>query len=253
MGGDFDSLMRSIGILNTEMVKSLWSNIEQTVNEDKTLGVGNISAHGITPSQMFEIEDDLGTFNEEIAENANKELKKRIIDLQTELEAIKRQRQMDEDDLAVIVGQENETKGGPMNDYLPTYEESGDEQFDLQITKGGPDPNIVSSANVELQSSNERPMEQSIEFIEFKNRMQDRMDALSEERDLLQASNANINEELQQMKLQMDGLEKEIERVSSSKVKLLINTSKEIDALRKLLTDYVKLANRQREKYNHRQ
>jgi len=222
------------------------------VNEDKTLGVGNISAHGITPSQMFEIEDDLGTFNEEITENANKELKKKIIDLQTELEAIKRQRQMDEDDLAVIVGQENETKGGPMNDYLPT-DESGDEQFDLQITKGGPDPNIVSSANVELQSSNERPMEQSIEFIEFKNGMQDRMEALSEERDLLQASNANINEELQQMKQQMDGLEKEIERVSSSKVQLLINTSKEIDALRKLLTDYVKLANRQREKNDQRQ
>merc|ERR1712129_9275 len=114
-------------------------------------------------------------------------------------------------------------------------------------------PNIVSSANVELQSSNERPMEQSIEFIEFKNGMQDRMEALSEERDLLQASNANINEELQQMKQQMDGLEKEIERVSSSKAQLLINTSKEIDALRKLLTDYVKLANRQREKHNHRQ
>merc|ERR1712190_15828 len=212
------------------------------------------------PSQMLNDDEDGNGidldsihFNEEITENANKELKKKIIELQTELETMKRerQRQLEEDDLGILyTGMVSETKGGP-NDFI--VDDNSEESIGLSDggygqTPSGPDPNTVA-----LESSNDKPLEQQPQFIEFKNKMEDQMERLNEERNALEVSNQNVNMQLQEMKQQMDGLNREIKRVSDSKIELLINTSKEIDALRKLLTDYVQLANQQKEKYSGRQ
>merc|ERR1712228_1130660 len=175
---DFDALMQSIGILNTDILASLWSNIEQTVNGDKREEIV-VPAHGITPSQMIDDADidSADLFKEEMEQIRIRELKRQIFGLQTELESMRRQKEMDEDDLGIL--------------------ETGIE------TKG----------DVEIDNHD-------VALEELKNKM-----------------NKQLND-------------KEIERVSSSKIQLLINTSKEIDALRQLLSDYVKLAKKQKTVYD---
>merc|ERR1711933_542874 len=172
---------------------------------------------------------------EEMEQNANKELKRQIFALQQELETMKRQKKMDEDDLGIL-DTEIATKGGP--DDLEVIDEDSYGAMPM-----GPDPNSVA-----LESSNDKPMEQQPQFIAFKNEMEDKLEKINEERNRLQESNENITGQLQKLESQINELNDEVNRVSRSKIELLINTSKEIDALRKLLSDYVQLAKRQREK-----
>merc|ERR1712228_70950 len=185
---DFDALMQSIGILNTDILASLWSNIEQTVNGDKREEIV-VPAHGITPSQMIDVADidSADLFKEEMEQIRIRELKRQIFGLQTELESMRRQKEMDEDDLGIL--------------------ETGIE------TKG----------DVEIDNHDH----DDVALEELKNKM---------------------NKQLNDKENEIQKLNQEIERVSTSKIQLLINTSKEIDALRQLLSDYVKLAKLQKEK-----
>merc|ERR1712228_425038 len=185
---DFDALMQSIGILNTDILASLWSNIEQTVNGDKREEIV-VPAHGITPSQMIDDADidSADLFKEEMEQITIRELKRQIFGLQTELESMRRQKEMDEDDLGIL--------------------ETGIE------TKG----------DVEIDNHDH----DDVALEELKNKM---------------------NKQLNDKENEIQKLNQEIERVATSKIQLLINTSKEIDALRQLLSDYVKLAKLQKEK-----
>merc|ERR1712176_598441 len=136
MGDDFDVLMQSIGILNSKMKETLWKNIENVANGDKSIGIDTMGAHGITKSQMFEDSDlDNADFKMEIDENANKELKRRIFEINQELDVLKKEKKemelrMNDDD--VIVRSEIETIG-----------KDDDESNNEYTTPIGADPNSV--------------------------------------------------------------------------------------------------------------
>merc|ERR1712066_997469 len=108
-------------------------------------------------------------------------------------------------------------------------------------TPMGADPNSVA-----LESSNEQKgIEEQPEFIDYKNKMEDEMERLNEEREKLSKSKQNIENKVNKMENEIDKLQNEIERISNSKIALLMNTSKEINALRELLSQYMNVAKRQ--------
>jgi len=229
---EFKGLMNSIGILNPNEIDSLWKHIDVTVNGDKREDI-IIRAHSITKSVDIDNKEKNKNnvnnirFRNEMNQNETIELQNTIKELQKELQSLKKQREQEEDDYSIL-DSGIETAGADA-----TYIDENDDEFDYTqttTTKGGPDPN-----QIELQGM-EKPLEEQQGFINFKNEMNEKINTLKQER-------INDNQEIKR-------LNEEIKRISNSKIELLMNTSKEIDSLRQLLSDYVNLANQQRNKNN---
>merc|ERR1712113_689113 len=147
-----------------------------------------MGAHGITKSQMFEDSDlDNTDFKMEIDETANKELKRRIFELNQELDVLKKEKKememrMNDDD--VIVRSEIETIG----------KDDDDNNNNEYTTPMGADPNSV----VALQMS-EKPIEEQQGFIDYKNEMSEKMERLEDERNELEKSKQNIENKVGKM------------------------------------------------------
>ena len=283
--GQFNQLMDSIGILNEVPRQELWQQIDEIVNGDKRAPIPQ-KAHSISKSQLMdreEIRENID-FKEELDETAITELRAElqsahrsladknsqidsiqiqldskdneiqqqqavIATLKQDMETLQLKQQQELEDMRILET-ERETPQGPTlqgdddDNTKPIYIQDTDGmaiQSTIQYeTPIGPDPNQVPLLTDNDNNNN--------------GGLQQRVDALTQEKvamkDYYDKELKGVRDEIKENQREINELNEEIKRIGLSKIQLLENTSKEIDSLRSLLSEYVRIANQQKNRNN---
>ena len=240
----FDALLKDIGIVNQTDVRTLWSHIDGTVNKHKRVEISG-AGHGTSRSQMMEEEDTVSDpkFKSEMEENALQELKAQIRDKESRLKEVQAEMERER---STFNGerQELEQRLKEAQQQLEELQKEDDDMSVLTSSKETP----VGPPLVEVSDETPRgPDPDENNHVQLEQVGADRVEELKLRIGQLQEEKKNMKSHYQK---EQGKLEREMERICLSKIELLHNTSREINSLRKLLMDYVQLAQKQRSPLN---